>query len=161
MADIFNRGGNDLKGTFSADGARVIFSGGGTPLAGGVGLLTQNIQGNYSQQVTRLYEVGSDGTFLVAGRTQGQVGMGRIMGPRPVQAAFYKNYGDVCNAPNNNLSLELTTGCQKPGQGGTGKYNVDLKSVVITTIGFSVAAADMMINEQLQALFISMDLKAS
>lgn len=163
MADLFDRAGNDLGGTFASDGAKIVFSGGGTGLGGGVGLLCQQLQVQYQQQITRLYEIGSNYTFLVAGRTQGSLSVARILGPRTVQMAFYGTYGNVCNAATNNLGILLETGCPKgtsgnPGLvGGLGKLALNIKNVVLTSLGLTLTAQDMIINEALQAMFVSLD----
>ncbi len=169
MADIYNRAGNQFGGSFASDAAKIVFgsggSGGGGDIigtSGGVGLLTQTAQMNYSQQVTRLYEIGSNFTFLVAGRTQGGVSMGRVLGPRPVQTQFYKNYGNVCNAANNNMTILMETGCPVGTGGGIGgglgQLGFLIKNCVIVSLGISVAAQDMIINEQFQAMFVSLEL---
>lgn len=169
MADIYNRAGNQFGGSFASDAAKIVFSSGGSGAAGdvvggsgGVGLLTQTAQFNYSQQITRLYEIGSNYTFLVAGRTQGGLSMGRVLGPRKVQTQFYKNYGNVCNAANNNLSVVMETGCPVDSNGGIGgglgSLAFLIKNCVIVSLGISVAAQDMIINEQFQAMFVSLEL---
>jgi hypothetical protein len=168
MADVFNRAGNTLGGTFSVDAAQIVFSGGGTAgaapgLSGGVGLLSQNAQFSYQQQVTRLYEIGSNYTFLIAGRAQGSLALGRVLGPRPVQTQFYQNYGDVCNAANNNLAILMSAGCTTAAQGvgqGTGTLAFNVKNVVIVSIGINVAAQDMIVNEQLQAMFVALEVQS-
>jgi hypothetical protein len=167
MADIFSRVGQTFNGAFSADSARLTFAGGSDILgaggdSGGIGLLTQTLQFSYAQAVTRLYEVGSNKTYLVAGRAQGQIGLGRVLGPRPVQVAFYQKYGNVCNAATNNIEFLADTGCgadQENLSGGTFAFTI--KHAVITQISISVAAQDMIVNEQLQMLFISLQLGAS
>lgn len=156
MADIFSRAGQDFMGSFASDAARVAFAGGGTDGVVGVGLLTQSLSCNYTQAITRLYEIGTNFTYLVAGRTQGQISLGRVLGPRPVQAAFYAKYGNVCNAATNNLNFEATAGCN--GVGATGTFTFGIKNAVINSIGFSVAAQDMVINEQLAMMFVSLEL---
>jgi len=169
VADLFDRAGQAFGGSFASDAAKVIFSGAGELLggasssgAGGVGLLTQNLQVGYNQQVTRLYEIGTNLTFLVAGRTQGQLSMGRVLGPRPVSTAFYQKYGNVCYAATNNLLVYAQTGCpQGPASGNDGglaEINFGVKNVVLTSISLTVAAMDMIINEQLSAMFVSLEL---
>ncbi len=154
--DIFNRGGHDYKGSFAADSAKVTFATGGSSQAGGVGLLTQNLSVNYTQQVTRIYEIGSQATFYVGGRTQGQATLGRIFGPRKIQTAFYHKYGDVCQAADNTINFELEAGCA----GGPGvefaKTGFTIHNAVITSMGFTVQAQDMIINEQVQLMFVAM-----
>lgn len=168
MSDVFSRANNNFGGSFASDAAKVVFSSGNTSAgdvvgpSGGVGLLTQNTSINYSQQIQRLYEVGSNYTFLVAGRTQGQLAMARVLGPRQVQTQFYKNFGNVCNAANNNLSIVLETGCSADGGigGGLGSLAFLIKNCVITGLGISVGAQDMIINEQFQAMFVSLELQS-
>jgi hypothetical protein len=173
MADIFSRASNQLGGSFAADSALIVFSGGslaggGATIvgpSGGVGLLTQQLQVSYQQQISRLYEVGTNFTYLVAGRTMGNMSMGRILGPRPVQQQFYLNYGNVCNAALNNLTLQMETGCPTGpatgSQGGLGMFHFDVKSLVLTSFGVSVAAQDMIINEQVTAMFCSLEMTAT
>lgn len=166
MPDIFNNAATTLGGTFSADAAQIVFAGGGGAgsdpgIAGGVGLLTQNIQFSYVQQITRLYEVGTLNTFLVAGRTQGQAGFSRVLGPRPVQVAFYGNYGNVCNAPNNNIIITMAAGtCAANGQVGALGQNDAIsfliQNMVLVSIAMTVAAEQMIVNEQLQAVYVSL-----
>lgn len=162
MADIFSRAGQDFKGSFAADAARVAFAGGSADLLG-VGLLTQTISVNYTQALTRLYEIGTNYTYIVAGRTAGQLAMGRVLGPRPIQLGFYAKYGNVCNAATNNLNFEAETGCptgENPGNTGglSGTYTFGIRNAVITNIAITVSAQDMIINEQLQMMFVSLNL---
>jgi hypothetical protein len=165
MADVFAREGNDFQGSFASDGAKVVFASGA---AGGeflgVGMLTQQLSVQYSQAVTRLYEIGTNFTFLVAGRTQGQVTLARVLGPRSVQLSFYTKYGNVCNADTNNVNFETETGCQQgdnnvgPSQQGglaTG-HKFGVHNAVITSLGITVNAQDMMINEQITMMFVQM-----
>lgn len=159
-ADIFSRSGNDFKGSFASDAAKVIFAGVGLGI-GGVGLLTQNMNVQYAQRITRLYEIGTNFTYLIAGRTQGSLSMARVLGPRPVQLEFYRKYGNVCNAAENHLNFEADTGCQVeggPSSPGAGAYAFGIKNAVISNYGLTLAAEDVVINEQLQMMFISLEL---
>ncbi len=90
--DIFSRRALEFGGAFAADSARLEFSldctydddgEEGTPEVPIIttGLLTQQVSISYSQPITRLYEVGSQKTFYVAGRPQGQANIARILGP--------------------------------------------------------------------------------
>jgi hypothetical protein len=150
MADIFNRNTDSFGGSFAADQAKVTFP----ALLGGngadAGLLVQNMSMNYTQQVTRLFEVGSPKIYYVGGRTAGNATLARVVGPRKVAQAFYSTYGDICNARTNTLHFSVTTGCE-----GNASAAYTAHFVVITSIGVSVAAADMLINEQLQMMYSS------
>jgi len=166
MADIFARAGQQFNGAFAADAAKIVFAGqASSGLDAGVGLLTQSVNVSYNQQISRLYEIGTNFTYLVAGRTQGQVATQRVLGPRPVITSFYTKYGNVCNAATNNLNFETETGCPQGdnpsvnlgAQGGLAKLAFKVKSAVITQLGISVNANDMIINESLQMMFVSLE----
>jgi hypothetical protein len=166
MADIFSRSGTDFQGSFTSDSARVTFAGGGTSSGAilGAGLITQSIGVNYTQSITQLFEIGTNFTYFVAGRAQGQVSIARVLGPRPIQTAFYAKYGNVCNAATNNLNFEAATGCDVPGvaTAGGNTYTFGVNNAVITTIGITIASAqDMMINEQLSMRYVSLTLGRS
>jgi hypothetical protein len=177
--DIFNKTMNVLGGAWSADGAAVAFSGtvGASsiplgPQQGGIfsrgsggllgpGMIVQNVNIGYQQQVTRLYEIGSNYTYFVGGRVQGNMTIGRVIGPAVLMAAFYTAFGDVCNAQNNTMNLYIGTGCyssdNNPGRVakyGNAKFTISF--AVLINVGISVAAQDMVINEQLQLMFVQM-----
>jgi hypothetical protein len=151
LSDIFNRQSDVFGGSFTADQARVTFP----ALAGGgseAGLLMQSLQASYTQQLTRLYELSSSAVYYVAGRTAGQASAGRIIGPRKLSGAFYKTYGDVCNAKTNTLHFSMSGGC---GNTSGARASFTAHFVVIQSVGFSVGAADMLINEQISMIFSS------
>lgn len=167
MADLFGRLSDAYGGAFAADAARITFAqdpgllgtaGAVGDANGGVGMLTQQLSFNYQQQITRIYEIGTNYSFYVAGRTQGNLSIGRVIGPRPVAVAFYKKYGSVCDAATNHLDIEMATGCRAIGDYNQ-SYSFSMKFCVIMSIGVSVAAQDMMINEQLQVMFASLGMK--
>ena len=154
MADIFNKTSNRLGGAWSADGAAVSFSGQAAGLLG-VGMIVQQVNVGYQQQVTRLYEIGSNMTYYVAGRVQGNMTIGRVVGPGVVMSAFYTAFGDVCNAANNTLVFGLATGCELPGDLGA-QVAFTLLGCVITSIGITVAAENMIVNENLTLMYVAL-----
>jgi len=151
MPDIFNRTTDSFGGSFAADNAKVTFP---ALISGGsdAGLLVQNMNASYQQNVTRLFEVGSPSIYYVGGRTNGQASIARIVGPRKIAAAFYTTYGDVCNASTNSLHFSMTAGC---GAAVGARTSYTCHFVVITQIGLSVTSADMLINENVAMMFSS------
>lgn len=183
MPDVFSRSNDSYKGSFAADGAAITFpqfgmvgnagigglaaAGGAGALAaqpGGAGLLVQNINLQYSQVITKVYELGTNNIYYIGGRTQGGMGMSRIIGPRPIQVSFYTKFGDICDAATNNIDISVRTGCPTTdGQsaGSTTQQSTwSAKFCVIQSLGMGVAAMDMVINEQLQLMFGSLTLQA-
>ena len=156
MADVYNRSGDNFGGAFAADAATISFAG-----EIGAGLLVQTLNCNYTQQVTRIWELGSDTTYYVVGRCSGQMGMNRVIGPRVLQIAFYQNYGDACNAANNQIHVDARAGCSSNQTSDQyGSMSLDMKNCVITTLGFAVSANDMVLNETIGMMFASLEVEA-
>ncbi len=104
-ADLFGRSEVKLGGAMSADATRVTFAN-----LSGTGLLLQNLDITYQQEITRLYALDKAEVYFVAGRTSGNMKIGQVIGPTAVQTAFYTTYGNVC-ASNGNLTLTAAAGC--------------------------------------------------
>jgi hypothetical protein len=158
--DLFGRSGQDFGGSIAADAARVVFA--AADLDGsGVGMLVQQLQISYQQQVNRIYEIGSDKTFYVVGRTQGQTTMARIIGPRTVQLGFYTKFGNACLAAENNIDFLAEAGCTSSGGGRVAlsgsAYHFTIKHAVIINLGITIGAQDMVINEQVQLMFTALN----
>jgi hypothetical protein len=160
--DIFNRRPLQFGGAFAADSARIELNLGCQDLQTGqqvssLGLLTQQLNIQYQQPVTRLYEVGTQKTYYVAGRPQGTANIARILGPGNVSAAFYNCLGDVCMADINDLCFCLQANCLgNPQAATTGVLSLCLKNVVLQSLGFAVQAQDMVINEQMSLFFTTL-----
>jgi hypothetical protein len=161
--DIFNRG-LDFGGSFASDKATLKLPALASAIGGGpdlTGFLVQNLNVNYQQQITKLYEVGGTKIYYVGGRTQGQATLSRIIGPKIVAKAFYENYGDVCriSEEGNNIEFELEgASCGADGNSPPGaKAKYTAKFCVVTTVGFTVQAQDMLINEQVTLMIGSLE----
>lgn len=166
--DVFSRQNDAYGGSFTADGAAITFPEFDRSGAGGVGLLTQQLNIQYQQQMTKIYEIGSPRFYLIGGRSNGTVGLGRVIGPRPVQVAFYYRYGDLCKAGGNIIHLSIANECPtaNTADGVTGSFgdtdtHFSVQHCVITSLGITVGAQDMMINEQVQMMFGSLNLQNS
>jgi len=142
MPSVF-AGGQTYNGGFRADQLTVTFA--GTDVAG---FLVQNIQFSYTQQITMLYEIGSENVYYVGGRAQGTATLGRVIGPAPLGAQFIQNFNDLCEPQD--ITFDATQGCVG---GGT---NYTLEDAVLTTISVSTTAQDIVINEQLQFIFVDL-----
>lgn len=154
MPDIYNRNTDSFGGSFAADQAKVTFPALINGAGSDAGLLVQNMTANYTQQVSRLFEVGSPAVYYVGGRTAGQASIARIIGPKKIAKEFYSTYGDVCRARTNTLHFSVSTGCDGSSV-NFARASYTAHFVVITTVGISLGAADMLINEQLQMMFSS------
>ena len=154
MPEIFQRTATQLAGVFVADKGKLSF-GGGVSTA-----LVQQLQFGYSQNVARLYEIGNAGQvsniYYVGGRTNGQLSIARVVGPSAVMGAFYAKFGNVCNAKGNHIRVSLSeTDCSPPG--GNIQVAYTCKFCVLTQIGITVAASDMIVNESAQIMYSGLD----
>jgi hypothetical protein len=160
MPDIFNRNTDTFGGSFAADDAFVTFPAlqdtVGNAVGADVGLLIQRLQISYQQQITRLYEVGRATIYYVGGRTNGDIGVDRVIGPRAISENFYKTYGDMCRARRNTLNFTLESGCGFNTAGTRAQVDYTCHFCVVTTVGVNVAAADMIINESIRIMFSSL-----
>jgi hypothetical protein len=125
-------------------------------------LITQQLNIQYQQPITRLYEVGTQKTYFVAGRPQGTATIARVLGPGNVSAAFYSCLGNVCNAEFNDICFCVQTGCTNVDDDTEtvdtdfGAMSIGIKNVVLQSIGFSIQAQDMIINENLSLFFTAL-----
>lgn len=170
MPDIFNRRPLTVGNSFAADSAVITFGGGGLGPGAGAGLLVQNLGFQYQQPVNRIYELGTQLTYYVAGRPQGNGNIGRILGPGPVVIAFYYAYGDVCRASQNNINIFASALCN-PNDGveapGVPLARVVpgvkwcLTGVVLNSVGMTIGAQDMVMNEALGFMFTALEVCAA
>ena len=143
--DIFNHQ-VAYGGAFSADAAMITFGN------FGAGLLTQELQYQYQQKVSRIYELGTRLVYLVSGRAMGQASISRVLGPKTLNVAFYQQFGSVCNAAYNNLSFSAVTGCSVAT--ATQQHEIGLNNCVLEGVGGRVQSEDMLLFENLQMLYL-------
>ncbi len=168
--EMFTRTEVDFGGAMHAQNGII------TPANGLTGVLMQNIQLSYQQQVTRLYELGNAGqrtkVYYVGGRAQGSMSVAHVVGPGVSIKAFYDNFGDVCKAGTNTCEIDLSPnvcGVTSGGNGITGliaagsspraKYTA--KYCVLISIGMSVSAQDFVVNENSQLMFSGLEFLGS
>ena len=148
-SDLFGRSDVKLGGAMSAEATKVTFSEMST-----TGLLLQRLQIQYAQQVSRIYALDTPHTYLIAGRTEGQMEANQVLGPSGVMTAFYKKYADVCNVTGI-LNISAEAGCHS-GEGGS-KMAVTVTNPVIDQFTLSMEAQNMQLGVGLRMMFISLD----
>jgi len=145
--DIFGRS-VDVGSPLSAEGVRMI--------VGDIGedMMVQQVSTQYQQNINRLWEVGSPKTYFIAGRTQGQLQMRRVLGKKMPGAntSFIKKYGNVCTMEP--LVLKGAVSCASCEDTVSPTDLISLSGVVLTAVAYSIAAVDMIINEDLTMMFV-------
>lgn len=151
MASVF-AGGQTHRGGFRADQLKLSI--GGQSVAG---FLIQQVQFQYAQQVNLLYEIGSEFVYYVGGRAQGSASIGHIVGPANFAGTLIDKYKDICDPQD--ITFDASAGCPSNGASASSGRGIlyTLEDAVLTTISVSVAAQDVVINQQLQFMFIDLD----
>jgi len=144
--NIFGREGGAVKGAFSADTLKL-------QIGGDSDLLVQNIRVQYTQQVSKIYDLSNASpadAYYVAGRSDGQSSMQKVMGPSASVSSFYTTFGDPCNTGRGNVVLSGEFGC---GSATAGSTAVTLEKPVVTSFGMAVNANDVLITEDTTMIF--------
>jgi hypothetical protein len=156
VASLFKRTHVNYGGAFHAERGLIVA---GSTLTG---TLLQNLNVAFAQMVNRIYEIGTAGQntnmYYVGGRAQGNIGTAYIVGPPSAMADFYDTFGDVCNALNNKVIVNLSANlCAAGGVaiGASPKYTANL--CVLTQIGMTVGANDFLITVSGSVMFSGME----
>ena len=151
--DVFARS-TVYGGAMSADMLRLNF----TEFEGGEakGLIVQSVQIQYTQQVSRLYALEDSRVYFIVGQTDGQMTIQHAIGPRGLQGAFLKTYGNPCQIGQGVFNLSLTTGCDVNDT--TSKGKIKLSSPLISGISLQVQSGNAIIASGITASFTSMEI---
>lgn len=162
MPDMFGRE-TIFGGAMAAENTHLTFASvpGLENPSSGIGLLIQQLQIQYAQNITRLYALEDSRVYFVAGRTEGQFTIQNVVGPAKFVSLFLKAYGDVCKE-RKAFELSFGMGCGTGTAGGalgqleTGKLT--LQSPVISSFGVQMQAGNMIIATTLQGMFVSLQM---
>jgi len=186
MAAIYSRQQSGWAGSFASDIAALSIAGNSAIALG----IVQNVNVTFAQNISRIYDVSNGGAsavggivpvFYVGGRTQGSATIGRVIGPKSGDIClFYQVMGNVC-APQD-IVFTFSGGCGYPQASstsaagtvptqvaafGTGTSETGFNSVsyslegcVATQIGVQVNSNDMIVNENVQLMFVNMSCSA-
>lgn len=119
----------------------------------GTALLTQNVLIRWSQEISRVYEIGSRRTFLVAGRPRMNWAATRITGPRSVSVRFYQTYSPPSHDP-------PVLQCRRIGDGegdGAAPSGFAMTGFEIAGVGLQVTDGSMTIQDQVIGVFEGLD----
>ena len=152
--DMFGRS-TLFGGAMSADATKLTFSDNET-----TGMIIQQVNITYSQNVTRLYALEDGRCYFVAGRTDGQLQIQHIVGPNGLMEAFIKKYSDVCLVGTNVFTLSVAGGCLTGTNTSRSTGKLTLSNPVITSINLQVQAQNMIIGSGITAMFVALTISA-
>jgi len=158
-ADIFGTTIN-FGGAFRAQKGIIL-----TDVPGLDGILMQNINVTYNRPVQRIYELGIAGEavnfYYIEGRPQGTMTAAHVIGPGKDMAKYYEQFGNVCKAGENTIALSLTPNMCLPGQGSQAKIpsmTIYATNCVLIAVGISTTADNLIINENSQLMFNTLNI---
>lgn len=154
MADIFGRSDVGFGGAFKSSLAQIKISGDGGDIDK---LLITNLQATYQQPLNRIFEISSDKSYFVVGRTQGNGSIGAVFGPKRYAQAAYTNLADPCTATDVLFKFDKDASCDESGNPTGRGWGRKLVRVILQSLAFQVNAQDMLINENLGFQFASME----
>ena len=125
-------------------------------------MLIQNIQVSHQQPVQPLFEVGSNNRYYVVGKASGTFSATQILG---FGDAALKQVTSLANPCEGDRTLKLVlkspfceVGANAVGAGRNGpSLTLNLTGVLLSSVGFSIAAQDNLINSQLQGIMTDLD----
>lgn len=134
MSDIFGYSSASAKPSAVFDSSKSILTIQGST----EGLLVQNWSVNYTQDVSEIFELGSDAVYWVRGRPVGDGSIARIMGVSGGATSLFP--GGAFDACSGGVAMSMTAGGGKCKGGGGGSAKIEVDGVVVTKIGFQMQA---------------------
>jgi hypothetical protein len=146
MADIFQAKGA-LGGVFKGTRVELVLGGGSGALKGA---LVQNIGINYTRNISRIWEIGSDDTYYVVGHTEGQAQLSRIIAK--ASNDILDALSDACSASTNVLTMSGGADlCDTDGQGE--RFSITATGPVLVNRSFAIDANQFMMTSQAGIMF--------
>jgi len=155
MASAFAAGGGADQqhgGSFRADDVKLNWGGGGGAKKGA---LVQQAQWQCQRTVSMLYEIGSTNVYYVGNRRQGNATFTRVVAGNTAFKDMVTKFGNLCDPKD--LALDASQAACKGGTNSGGGVKYTLKKATLTSIGGSVTAQEIVVNEQLGFMFLDLD----
>ena len=160
MPAVFSEASNSVVGTFSSNNAGMT-----TDRGKALGLVT-NVNIQYSQQVNRIFDMNlahkpqknKSAMYYIGGRAQGQLTIGRVLGPQGTPCQFYSDFGNVCGIQQT-IRLTFSAGTGKRGAAGAGgtcelrPIVFDVTDPLLTNVGITQNSNDVVVNENVTLMF--------
>lgn len=150
MSSAFNRQVT-YGGSFAVDQALLDLSQTGIRS----GALVQQLGLQYSQRVTKLFDLTSNAIYYVGGRTDGSINMGRVVGPAPVSALLYTKFGDICQAKSNNVKFTAAGNLCSGGD----RISFTAMYCLLNQLGLQISSEQMVITDSLGMMFGFLDIR--
>ena len=152
---VFAAGGGQDQlygGSFRADDVTLSFGDGGAKK----GALVQSVQFQIQRNVNMLYEIGSTNVYYVGGRRQGNATFQRVVSGSQDFKSMATKFGDICKPDNLVLNASQAVCGGEEGGATNGGVTYTLVKATLQSVGATVSANDIVINESLGFMFIDL-----
>lgn len=154
MADFFKAGNTADNGKIGGvfNGVDVTISLGNAAGGGLQGALVQHVAISYRRQINRLFELGSDDTYYILGRSEGTAQMSNIVGPSSVVSEMLDALSDACKVSQNVLSVRANpTLCATDA--AVSNVNFSLEGCILSDISVTISVQDFTVAQQASIMF--------
>lgn len=155
MPSVFAAGGGKdqaFGGSFRADDVEMSWGTGGAKK----GALVQSVQFQIQRNVNMLYEIGSTNVYYVGGRRQGNATFSRVVSGSTDFKTMATDFGNICKPENLTLNAKQASCGGEDGGATAGGVDYTLVKATLNSVGASVSANDIVINESLGFMFIDL-----
>jgi hypothetical protein len=152
---VFAAGGGQDQlygGSFRADDVTLSFGDGGAKK----GALVQSVQFQIQRNINMLYEIGSTNVYYVGGRRQGNATFQRVVSGSEDFKSMATKFGDICAPDNLVLNASQAVCGAEAGGAANGGVTYTLVKATLQSVGATVSANDIVINESLGFMFIDL-----
>lgn len=149
--DILGRKPQTVSLAYSSDSFQIAVAGQDNDF-----LLVQNMNFNYAQNVTRLFDLeNADFQAYVSSRPQGQMTIANVVTNLDSMITFMQNYGDVCSA---DTGKSITVSIDRKNDRGLCRQetgSISLSQPILISTALSIAVADYIVNNNMACIFAS------
>lgn len=147
--DLYDAAGS-VAGVFKGTKVKLNLGDGSGAEVALKGALVQSIDINYARQISRIWELGSEDTYYIVGRTEGQAGLSQIVGSQ--ERDILDELADACAAKSKVLTLSGAANECDAGENDNA-FQVTCYGPALTSRSFSVNAQQFIINSQASIMF--------
>ena len=154
-ADVF---GSTKKLSGAIQGASVVMTIADSEAAV-AGAMVQSVSLQYSRQISRVFELGSENMYYNIGNSEGQGTIQTIVGPASIISGALAKLSDPCKAAEHIVKFKGSNGiCGSDAGGGGGGVDVTAKGALLQSTSIQLNAQDFMMQSGGQFMFASLEM---
>ena len=153
-ADVF---GSTKKLSGAIQGASVVMTIADSAAAV-AGAMVQSVSLQYSRQISRVFELGSENMYYNIGNSEGQGTIQTIVGPASIISGALAKLADPCKASEHVVKFKGSNEVCGTSAGGGGGVDVTAKGALLQSTSIQLNAQDFMMQSGGQFMFASLEM---